>query len=61
MAASRPLRPYVPALRPRLTRALRVDVQDGMAQRNAEIAADRRIAFRVGIHLGDVVVDGADL
>ena len=32
-----------------------------MARRNAEMAADRRIAFRIGIHLGDVVVDGDDL
>jgi TolB-like protein/Tfp pilus assembly protein PilF len=36
-------------------------VQRGMARRNAEIPTDRRIAFRIGIHLGDVVVDGADL
>src|SRR5881296_1336950 len=36
-------------------------VQRSMAERNAEIAADRLIAFRIGIHLGDVVVDGADL
>jgi adenylate cyclase len=38
-----------------------LDVQRGIARRNAEIATDRRIAFRIGIHLGDVVVDGADL
>src|SRR5213596_481931 len=36
-------------------------VQRSMAERNAEIAADRFIALRIGIHLGDVVVDGADL
>jgi len=36
-------------------------VQRSMAERNAEVAADRLIAFRIGIHLGDVVVDGADL
>src|SRR5436190_8019908 len=36
-------------------------VQRSMAERNAEIAAHRLIAFRIGIHLGDVVVDGADL
>ena len=36
-------------------------VQRSMAERNAEIAADRLIALRIGIHLGDVVVDGADL
>src|SRR5438093_1162060 len=32
-------------------------VQRSMAERNAEIAADRLIAFRIGIHLGDVVVE----
>ncbi len=36
-------------------------VQRGMASRNDEVAADKRIAFRVGIHLGDVVVEGDDL
>ncbi len=36
-------------------------VQRGMAGSNAELAPDRRLAFRIGIHLGDVVVDGADL
>ncbi len=38
-----------------------LDVQRGMARRNADVAADRRITFRIGIHLGDVVVDGSDL
>src|SRR5262249_3800199 len=33
----------------------------GLAQRDADIAPERRIAFRIGIHLGDVVVDGDDL
>ena len=36
-------------------------VQRDMARREAETAGDRRIALRIGIHLGDVVVDGADL
>src|SRR5262245_8481725 len=36
-------------------------VQRGLAERNVEIAVDDRIVFRIGIHLGDVVVDGADL
>src|SRR5207253_10442031 len=36
-------------------------VQRSMAERNAEIAADRLIALRIGVHLGDVVVDGANL
>ena len=38
-----------------------LDVQRGLTERNAGIASDRRIVFRIGIHLGDVVVDGADL
>jgi TolB-like protein/Tfp pilus assembly protein PilF len=38
-----------------------LDLQRGLAERDAESSADRRIAFRIGIHLGDVVVDGADL
>src|SRR5207344_2487151 len=32
-----------------------IEVQDGMVERNAGLPADRRIEFRVGIHLGDVV------
>src|SRR6266516_2118755 len=38
-----------------------LDVQRGMASRNEEIPADQRIEFRVGINLGDVVVEGEDL
>ena len=36
-------------------------VQDGMAKRNADIPVDRRIEYRIGINLGDVVSDGDDL
>jgi TolB-like protein/class 3 adenylate cyclase len=32
-----------------------VEVQNGMVERNAGLPPDRRIEFRVGIHLGDVV------
>ena len=32
-----------------------IEVQNGMAERNVGLPADRRIEFRVGIHLGDVV------
>src|SRR6202453_4063459 len=37
-----------------------IEVQSGMVQRNTVAPADRRIDFRIGIHLGDVVeeVDG---
>jgi TolB-like protein/Tfp pilus assembly protein PilF len=38
-----------------------LELQRGLAERDTESSADRRIAFRIGIHLGDVVVDGADL
>src|SRR4029077_10432246 len=32
-----------------------VEVQNGMLERNAGVPPDRRIEFRIGIHLGDVV------
>ncbi len=32
-----------------------IEVQNGMVERNAGVAKDREIEFRVGIHLGDVV------
>jgi TolB-like protein/class 3 adenylate cyclase len=38
-----------------------VETQQGMIERNADVADDRRILFRVGINLGDVIVDDKDL
>ena len=38
-----------------------VEVQNGMARRNADIESERRIVLRIGINLGDVVVDGNDI
>src|SRR6266436_6922289 len=38
-----------------------VEVQRAMALRNAEIPADQRIEFRVGIHQGDVIVEDGDI
>ena len=32
-----------------------IEVQNGMLERNAGVPPDRRIEFRIGIHLGDVV------
>ncbi len=32
-----------------------VEIQNAMAERNAGVAEDRRIVFRIGVHLGDVV------
>ena len=38
-----------------------IGVQRGMAERNAGVPQDRRIAFRVGINLGDVIEQDGDL
>jgi class 3 adenylate cyclase len=35
-----------------------IEIQRELAARNAELSADERLDFRVGIHLGDVRVDG---
>ena len=32
-----------------------IEVQSAMVERNAGVALDKRIEFRIGIHLGDVV------
>ena len=34
-----------------------IDIQRAMAVRNADFIPDKRIEFRVGIHLGDVMVE----
>ncbi len=36
-------------------------MQRAMAGRNADVAPERRLAFRVGINLGDVIVDDDDI
>jgi TolB-like protein/class 3 adenylate cyclase len=36
-------------------------VQKLMAERNADVPEDRRMLFRIGINLGDVLIDGDDL
>jgi adenylate cyclase len=38
-----------------------VDVQNGMTERNAALPAERRIEFRMGINVGDVLIDGTDI
>ena len=38
-----------------------VEVQRGMADRNAETVEDKRITFRVGINLGDVIAEPDDI
>jgi adenylate cyclase len=48
---------------PSLVDAVRcaVEVQRGMADRNAEIPEDKRITFRIGVNLGDVIVEDPDI
>ena len=38
-----------------------VAMQRGMAGRNKGVEADRRIEFRIGVNLGDVIVEGGDV
>jgi Adenylate and Guanylate cyclase catalytic domain len=38
-----------------------VDIQRGMAERNAEVPSDERIEFRIGINVGDIIFDGDDI
>src|ERR1700756_267381 len=34
-----------------------MEIQRGMAERNDAIAQDRRIEFRIGINVGDIIID----
>jgi len=36
-------------------------IQEGIAGRNESLPEDRRIAFRIGVHLGDVMIEGDDI
>ena len=38
-----------------------VDIQRAMAERNADVAPDRRIEFRIGINVGDIISDENDI
>src|SRR5512133_2932089 len=38
-----------------------VEVQRGMAERNAETPEDKRVTFRIGVNLGDVIVEEHDI
>jgi adenylate cyclase len=38
-----------------------VEIQRAMSERNAEIAEARQIRFRIGINLGDVIIDDGDI
>jgi TolB-like protein/Tfp pilus assembly protein PilF len=38
-----------------------VDVQQTLAERNAKVPEDRRITYRIGINLGEIIVDDEDI
>ncbi|MGE5269817.1 MAG: transglycosylase domain-containing protein [Thiohalocapsa sp.] len=38
-----------------------VEVQRGMAERNIDVDPERRLDFRIGINVGDVIIDGDDI
>ncbi len=38
-----------------------VEIQRAMIKRNEDVPGDRRMKFRVGINLGDIIVDGDDI
>jgi adenylate cyclase len=38
-----------------------VEIQRGMAERNLEVPAERRIEFRIGLNLGDIIIDDKDI
>lgn len=38
-----------------------VEVQCGMAERNADVPHDKRIDFRIGINVGDIISEGGDI
>jgi len=38
-----------------------IDIQQGVAEREPEMSDDRRIRLRIGINLGDIIVEGSDI
>ncbi len=41
--------------------AFSVEVQVAMGERNAEVPEDRRIVYRIGINIGDIIVEDDDI
>src|SRR5258708_3158013 len=37
------------------------DVQRAMAKQNINVPQDKRIEFRIGIHVGDIIIDDNDI
>ncbi|MEJ2377488.1 MAG: adenylate/guanylate cyclase domain-containing protein, partial [Pseudolabrys sp.] len=38
-----------------------IDIQRAMAERNANVPEERRIEFRIGINVGDIIIDEGDI
>ena len=38
-----------------------IEIQRGMLERNADVPQEKRIEFRVGINVGDIIIDGGDI
>jgi len=38
-----------------------IEIQRGMVERNTEVPSAERIEFRVGINVGDIIIDGSDI
>jgi adenylate cyclase len=38
-----------------------VEIQRGMAERNVEVPAERRIEYRIGLNVGDIIIDDKDI
>ena len=38
-----------------------VEIQRAMAERNASVPKDRRVEFRIGINVGDIIIDEGDI
>ncbi len=41
--------------------AFAVEVQVAMAERNRKVPEDRRIVYRMGLNIGDIIVEGDDI
>jgi adenylate cyclase len=38
-----------------------MEIQHGMAKSSADVSEDRRIEFRIGINVGDIIIDEGDI
>ena len=38
-----------------------IEIQEGMVERNVDVAPDELLAFRIGVNLGDIVTEGDDI